>query len=501
MLPHTVFILVDKLTVPCIRLVTVGLLLVCFNSNINAASYVWNAHTDSLYNNIISLKLKSSKQQIVAEGFENYNHYLLEDYVGFLEVFLSEDGKVFERFETAQANRFKALNKGDGKSPWHNYVQAEMNLHYALASLKMKNYYDGFFACRKAWKLYNSNRERFPAFKPNLKGIATLKAIMGVIPSQYQWGVKLLGLEGDLKGGMETLRQLSVTKFEFQLETTLIYTSLLIHLEGKHDEAWKVIQNANYPLKGNLFTYYTAANATIYSKRNDEAISILTNRPKGEGYAPFPMMEYLHGLALVNSLDTSCRVHLTKYLAQNRNQNNIKNALQKLAWSYLCAGDTAGYRKYIAQALSKGSAELDADKQAQKEAENGVVPDVALLKARLLFDGGYFDEAMAILHDKTPANYSTKPLQLELVYRKGRIYDAMGKQAEAIDNYKETIKLGEHEPLYFAANAALNLGFIFEKVHDKTQARYYYNLCINLKEHEYYAGLSQKAKSGLERLD
>jgi tetratricopeptide (TPR) repeat protein len=87
------------------------------------------------------------------------------------------------------------------------------------------------------------------------------------------------------------------------------------------------------------------------------------------------------------------------------------------------------------------------------------------------------------------------------VYRKGRIYDAMGKQTEAIASYKETIKLGEKEPMYFAANAALNLGFIYEKVHDKTQARYYYNLCINLKDHEYYSGLSQKAKSGLERLD
>lgn len=465
------------------------------------ATYIWNAHTDSLYNNIISLKLKSSKQIIASEGYANFNNYLLEDYIGFLEVFLSEDEQVFDLFEDGQEQRFNALKKGDGKSPWHMYVQAEMNLHFALASLKMKNYYDGFMGCRKAWKLYNANRERFPNFKPNLKGIATLKAIMGIIPSQYQWGVSLLGLQGDLKGGMESLRQLSGTAFEFRLETTLIYTSLLIHLEGKHDEAWQAIGRAGYPLAGNLFTYYTAANAAIYSKHNVNALAMLANRPMGAEFAPFPFMEYLHGLAFINSLNTNCRVHLNKYLAQTRNQNNIKNAYQKLAWSYLCVGDTVLYKKYIGLSKIKGLNELDADKQAQKEAESGLVPDVPLLKARLLFDGGYFDEALAILHDKTPIKYTTKPLQLELVYRKGRIYDAMGKQPEAIANYKETIWLGEREPLYFAANAALNLGFIYEKVHDKTQARYYYNLCINLKDHEYYSGLSQKAKSGLERLD
>jgi hypothetical protein len=466
-----------------------------------AAAYVWNTHTDSLYNNIISLKLKGSKQTIAAEGYANLNNYLLEDYIGFLEVFLSEDEQVFERFEVAQEKRFIAVKNGDGKSPWHLYVQAEMSLHFALASLKMKNYYDGFMGCRKAWKLYHANRERFPQFKPNLKGIATLKAIMGIIPSQYQWGVSLLGLEGDLKGGMERLRQLSGTPFEFRLETTLIYTSLLIHLEGKHDEAWQAIGRAGYPLAGNLFTYYTAANAAIYSKHNENALAMLANRPKGAEYADFPFMEYLHGLALINSLDTNCRPHFNNYLSQNRNQNNIKNAYQKLAWSYLIVGDTAQYKKQMGLVKTKGISELDADKQAQKEADSGQVPDVPLLKARLLFDGGYFEKALSIIYDKTPANYTTKPLQLELVYRKGRIYDAMGKQTEAIASYKETIKLGEKEPMYFAANAALNLGFIYEKVHDKTQARYYYNLCINLKDHEYYSGLSQKAKSGLERLD
>ncbi len=485
----------------CYLLAVLIALVIGATSNLAAATYIWNEHTDSLYNNIISLKFTSAKRAIASEGYTNLNNYLLDDYIGFLEVFLSEDEQVFDRFEVGQEKRFAAVKNGDGKSPWHLYVQAEMSLHFALASLKMKNYYDGFMGCRKAWKLYHANRERFPQFKPNLKGIATLKAIMGIIPPQYQWGVSLLGLEGDLKGGMERLRQLSGTPFEFRLETTLIYTSLLIHLEGKHDEAWQAIGRAGYPLAGNLFTYYTAANAAIYSKHNENALAMLANRPKGAEYADFPFMEYLHGLALINSLDTNCRAHLNAYLLQSRNQNNIKNAYQKMAWSYLISCDTAQYKKQMGFAKSKGISELDADKQAQKEAESGQVPDVPLLKARLLFDGGYFEKALAIIHDKAPANYTTKPLQLELVYRKGRIYDAIGKQAEAIANYKETIKLGEKEPMYFAANAALNLGFIYEKVHDKTQARHYYNLCINLKDHEYYSGLSQKAKSGLERLD
>ena len=43
------------------------------------------------------------------------------------------------------------------------------------------------------------------------------------------------------------------------------------------------------------------------------------------------------------------------------------------------------------------NSETDADKQAVKEAESGRWPNEALLKARLLDDGGYYNQALQVL--------------------------------------------------------------------------------------------------------
>ena len=83
------------------------------------------------------------------------------------------------------------------------------------------------------------------------------------------------------------------------------------------------------------------------------------------------------------------------------------------------------------QIFLRGGTDTDADKQALKDAKTGVWPNPLLLKARLLTDGGYTKEALAILQGKQAL--FTSPLdKLEYVYRIGRIYEDMGKDAEAI---------------------------------------------------------------------
>ncbi len=63
----------------------------------------------------------------------------------------------------------------------------------------------------------------------------------------------------------------------------------------------------------------------------------------------------------------------------------------------------------------------------------------------------------------------------------------------------ETIRLGKNETWYFAANSALMLGQLYENEKDFNKAAYYYNLCIDMKNHEYENSIEQKAQAGLNR--
>src|SRR6185436_2419447 len=158
---------------------------------------------------------------------------------------------------------------------------------------------------------------------------------------------------------------------------------------------------------------------------------------------------------------------------------------QKLAWIKLLDGDTAGYYRQIKLAKINGNEFTDEDKQAMKAASDSELPNIYLLRARLLFDGGYYERAISEIAGKHVNYFPKYKDQLEVVYRLARIYDRQGKKDKAIDNYQRTITLGETKPFYFAANSALYLGLLYENVPDTMNAVKSYRKCLSLRHHEY----------------
>ena len=75
----------------------------------------------------------------------------------------------------------------------------------------------------------------------------------------------------------------------------------------------------------------------------------------------------------------------------------------------------------------------------------------------------------------------------------------MGKRDQAIAAYLSTIRLGEQQKEYFAARAALQLGYLYEKSLDTVQAIGYFQKCLAMKDHDYKNSLDQKAKAGIAR--
>ncbi len=148
----------------------------------------------------------------------------------------------------------------------------------------------------------------------------------------------------------------------------------------------------------------------------------------------------------------------------------------------------------------RGTNAAGGDKNAEREAEAGIVPPLVLLKARLLYDGGYYQRALDVLAGQPESSLPTFLGRLEYTYRKGRILHGLKKYDEALAQYERTIEQGQNSEAFFACNAALQAGLIEEKRGRKTSARTYFNRCLSLKPEEYRTGLHQQAKAGLSRL-
>jgi hypothetical protein len=186
-----------------------------------------------------------------------------------------------------------------------------------------------------------------------------------------------------------------------------------------------------------------------------------------------------------------------KYLQQHKGRHYLKEASQKLSWHYLLQGNAMKYAQYQTNIKNIGYAQVEGDKQAAKEAKKTDVPNLLLLKARLLFDGAYYRKALEALE-----GFSTKlsKEELEYTYRKGRIHHRLSQTNQAIVEYQKTIDAGKNSTEYFACNAALQMGILYEGMANTSQAMNYYKLCLSMQPDEYKNGLHQKAKAGLSRL-
>ncbi|HWB91139.1 MAG TPA: tetratricopeptide repeat protein, partial [Puia sp.] len=173
--------------------------------------------------------------------------------------------------------------------------------------------------------------------------------------------------------------------------------------------------------------------------------------------------------------------------------------LQKLSWYYYLRGDQRRADSCRREVLRRGNAEADADQQALKEAQSGRWPNRTLLKARLLSDGGYLPEALQSLQGLNAASFTDPVERCEYAYRLGRIYDGLGRDEEAIAAYMNTIRSGESLREYYAARAALQAGYIYERRGDKAGAIAFFQRCIGMKDHDYKNSLDQRAKAGIAR--
>lgn len=436
---------------------------------------------------------------------DNLIAYHVENYLDFFTIYIGQNKSDFERLKANKDRRLARLAEGDARSPWHKYVQADVRLQWALARLVFEEYVTAFTEVNKAFKLLRDNQERFPDFIPNYKNLGILHAVAGTIPDEYKWGVSIISsLRGDLAQGRgEIERVLEYSRrhdFIFATETRVIYAFLLLHLGNDSESAWKTLQDKSMTPATNPLHCFIMANIAMHADKNDRAIALLSKKPSGAQFHSFPYLDFMLGLCKLRRLDEGADRYMKRYISQFRGQHYIKEAYQKLAWHELVNGNAEGYRSYMKACIRQGAKASGADGSALKEAMAGVLPHVTLLKARLLFDGGYYERANKLLAEVPAASLTEQRDQLEYSYRMGRVMEALKRYEEALGYYERTIKAGEQHKLSFACKSALQSGKIYETTKRPAEAAAAYKRCLSISPDEYKTGLHQQAKAGLARL-
>lgn len=483
-------------------------MLLCTNLLAALPRYEFTPKVKAAYDKVINLRFQEAKAlivQIKATDRDNYMVYYVENYIDVLTAFINENSSEYKRLKSNKDKRLDMLKKGDPSSPYYLFTQAQSRLYWAITGVKFGEYINAFTEVSKAYHLLEKNQELFPDFMPNKMSLGAMHAVIGTIPDNYKWGVKLLsGMDGTVQQGMSEIesvvRYSNTRPFEFEQEVLVMYAFLVLHLNNQSEKAWTLISTSNLNIKESPLASFALANVAMHTGRNDEAIRILMDRPNGKGYLPFPYLDFMLGCSKFYRMDPDASVFFKRFLTNFHGKYYIKEAYQKLAWQSLINSRIAEYKNYMQLCKTRGTASVGGDKNAYDEANSGQIPDVALLKARLLFDGGYYQRAYDYLKLKSPTDYREMRFKLEYAYRMGRITHLLKRTPDALKYYQQSIDLGKDEDYYFACNAALQMGNIYEDQGEKDRARQYYNICLDLDPDDYADGLHAKAKAGLLRM-
>jgi hypothetical protein len=484
-----------------------------FSSNLVFSATVFNVNEKCLKAQklVFELKFDEAEKILISEGQLNKENIAvpwLSESIVFLKLFISEDADLYEKSNKTWTNLIAQTQKQSFNNAWYRHILSDMYIHRALIRLKFNENLSAGSDIQTAFKYLKENKKMFPSFLADNKNYGLLCCAFSSVPSKYQWLAKIIGFQGDMQTGLKEIELYLKSDQTYKehaclrLEAAFIYGMIQHQLNKNSAIAWTTIEPFTRNYKGHLLENYMRATIAGYNGLNDEMIEVLKSKPPYSSNYPFYYLDYLLGLAKMRRLDSDAEVYFKIFTVKYKGKNYLKSAYRNMSWLCQMKNDDKGAKTYYSLAAKKGVSVLEEDKQAEREAlENILWPD-DMIKARLLFDGKYYDAALKILKTIDEKKLSHIRFKLELVYRKARIQHEKGNLEEAIVLYKYTIEQGAKQVYYYAAYSALQMGFIYEKQNKLELAKIYFEKAKNdfSSNKEYANSIEQKAKAGLKRL-
>ncbi len=423
----------------------------------------------------------------------------------YFKAFVSEESSEYTAYLEVRDRAISHFELLPDSTPYKKFLLSEVYFSSATLKAKRNEFYGAARDVNKAYSLIESNYTLFPDFLPNNKARGILQVYLSTVPDNYAWVIRMLGIRGDLRGGLGLLKELSTHRSDTSFlgsvakEAHYLYAFSLLHVANQRITAWSEMLKATMDYRTNLTSCFFRSNMALKLNKNASAIHVLEHRPKAMEYEKFYFLEYLIGVAKLNKHDSSAIRHMATFNAHYNGTNYIKSNLQKMCWYYVIQGDMAKANEYKEAIARKGVAIHEEDKQAQNFARKAV-PHRDLLSARLYYDGGYFDLAFKAISNIEPKNLATLDLKAEYCYRKGRILEKQGKTDPSLKLYEACTLFAINSEEYYGAYASLFLGDHYLKVNDFASAKKFYERALTFhKNKEYTESIEMRAKAGLKK--
>ena len=415
-----------------------------------------------------------------------------------IELLVTEDHSKFATYEERFLKRVDKNIKGSPRD--YQFLQAEIHLQWAFVYLKFGHELDGALHLRQAYQIAENCKEKFPDYLPIRKTTGLLQVIVGSVPDKYNWVLSLLNMTGSVSSGLADLNEVSMSGSVFAQESKILFALVEGFILSRPESALEHMQQILATEPENRLLLFLSASLALKNSQNELALQMLEGLSAAKTGTPLYYSDYLRGEAFLHKGDYLNSISAYRwFIAHQTGQNYIKDAYYKMGLCYWLHGNENDARAIFKEARNKGKESTEADRSAAHSLSEKELPNVKLSKVRYLTDGGYYRDAEKLLGRITKKDLPTNRDGAEFAYRKARLAHKMGRP-HAEESYLETIRLTGQENWYFAPNACLQLGYIYQSQNKIKEAGEYFQRALSYRRHEYKNSIDSKARSALAQL-
>jgi tetratricopeptide (TPR) repeat protein len=487
----------NNILIDLIRKAGIIVCLFCFSSPLfSQPSFQFNEKEQELYRQVLDLDLDQVFSEL-ANPSRIEEHYILS-LAQTVDLLIHEDDDRFKRYER-QFDKRKAL---PDKTAVEQFLQAEVRIQWAFASLKFGHELDAALNLRQAFHIAEGCRRANPSFVSIQKTTGLLNIMIGAVPEKYNWVLALMGLKGSTEKGIEELNTLGESRESLANEARLLLGLCEGFVFQKPEKGLEHMLALKASSETRLVNFFAAALA-VKNSQSELALNLLKSFDSDKVIETLPYSQYLLGeIHLHKAAYDNAIKSYERFLQHYHGVNYVKDAHFKIGLCFLLGGNPALAKDRFKRARESGKEIAEADVSAAHALDEGALPPIELSKVRYATDGGYYAEAEKILDNISPSDLKSKKDQVEYFYRRARLAHKRGKADAAVVYYKQTIDMSPVEDAwYFAPNAALQLGYIYLAGGRETEARNYFEKALSYAKHEYKNSIDSKARSALDQMD
>jgi len=482
-------------------------LLLIFIAVFHAASgadFTFTPTAQKAYAEAFKFKIRAAKTALLTEKQNSPFRLYLENYIDLIEILNTDDEAYYDKIKDREDERLDAITDLDKNSPYNRFLRAEIKMHWALCKIRFGHELKAAYNIIEASKLLEENQKLFPDFLPNYKSLGCLHVIIGSVPDNFRWALKILGLKGSVNQGLLELEKASKDPvWGNEAQYCGYYIQSFVGKLDDKEQAGLLKFIDNQP--DNFNVHFIGLAVSMRSNNAEQAQRILKKLPSGGDYIHCPIIDlYRADVALMKGQYQQASGYYANYLRNPTIKTFLKDTYYKLFLSYYLVNNDKQAMAYLTKIPLVGNTVSEGDKAAEKFYDNyaktRTLPHKSLLQTRLALDGGFYAQALDLIESVAQQELSTQKEKTEYSLLAGRALHRNGQADKAIPYFERAIMLNEKQPWYFGANAALQLGYIFQEKGQKNQAKLYFEKAISYKNHEYKNTIDSKARAALSEI-